>query len=654
MNGCSLQSHCMLAIISNVSSYTADVLALLPPRLRTRILINVPAIDLYRLSKCSDFLTGLIIDIEEVWKHRFNTSLLKYSNISPFDEIPSRQISWKDRYLLSCLQNIPHQYRTTAICPPLSGAMFIISNITFSDTGMIKMKVGSTLHGLHCVKGRLTPDTDISCHFISLEYMKLLDSYPYNLTVGCDIPVIMRIKLITKHFPNWCPSVFPLEYDDDSTEWSEMLVKEVTNKLETIFIYTKYLRMFRNSECTEYSNKVNSPVFSETTAKIIAVVRNNTKCDDIVISQPAMLKSDDSNLIPVTFSSAQLLEEMLSQFPNVKHLSITMHYSDQDCINNPLFLKEQLTSLHLRVARPNFEDIISPSIAITTIRDLRLHGIHIAGRNFIDILLAYLNTPTAHEQSLSLGSLKIDTTNVPAIAPQMMAKNCCYKKSLYLHRVYDNNLLKVIFAAYPKISFNTLLLSLGDRLPPFPEKTLIHAKTFILKQTRINASSISIYKPVLELADKVELSVSIESSNANEVITLLCKCISTCSYSLQYLDFHHFLPLADLSQLLVNQLYVCIFNLPTSTIADLVIDPGHIIAAVSNVLMQKQGIRLANIVQLREQEMRQTVENWKSFYDVWKNEGKKVLKSVSGVPNYVSAEIEDLLKEMTSNINIVI
>ena len=97
----SLEDSCLAWLVSDLKQYPSELLALLPLRLRYRLLANVPVLDLCQLEHTS---VAEGIDLESIWELKCTpwgkegaamkqrvTNLVRYIDLS--------SLSWRDRYL---------------------------------------------------------------------------------------------------------------------------------------------------------------------------------------------------------------------------------------------------------------------------------------------------------------------------------------------------------------------------------------------------------------------------------------------------------------------------------------------------------------------------------------------------------------------------
>ena len=64
----SLEDSCLVWLINDLENYSLELLALLPLRLRYRLLANLPVLDLCQL-ECTFVALG--VDLESIWKLKF-------------------------------------------------------------------------------------------------------------------------------------------------------------------------------------------------------------------------------------------------------------------------------------------------------------------------------------------------------------------------------------------------------------------------------------------------------------------------------------------------------------------------------------------------------------------------------------------------------
>ena len=112
----SLEDSCLAWLVNDLENYSLESLALLPLRLRYRLLTNLPVLDLCQLERTS---VAVGVDLESIWKLKFppwndvqvesklTTDNLKRTLLSDPSIWP-----WRDQYL--------HVVATAVLCNNLS------------------------------------------------------------------------------------------------------------------------------------------------------------------------------------------------------------------------------------------------------------------------------------------------------------------------------------------------------------------------------------------------------------------------------------------------------------------------------------------------------------------------------------------------------
>ena len=676
----SLQSSCVLTVISEVQWYSADTLSLLPPKLRSLVLLHLPAVDLYRISQHEGVWIGVPFTSEDVWKFRFETTLQKYTNVSSstVEEMTS-EVSWLDRYLFSCLYNVPVYYQTSTSQPSFGAAFFVTSDIVLNDVGTVKLKSGARQHGLIALNSR--SKSELSSHFVSEWYQQKLMSYPFDSPVGAELSTYERIKAMLSVFPDWKPAVIPLEVDyqdlkDDVSDYDKSLCSSFVSNIKTVHLLSKYLRLHPNAEV---ENPADTPISSvgQFCSYIVGLLKDHksASCSRLVISQPAMKKEvfrdntdidSESSLLftHLSFSASELLEWFFQHFPNVSEISVSMHDSNQDTWNCPVFQQATLKSLQLKVIRPTFKHIVVPSLGFSSITEISLHGLAILDKEFCGIMLSVLNSP--NEQKLRLANVFVKESqgsDAPVISPQVMRDACRYKTSIHFHRVKGISSVRSVFSSYGEIWLNDLSFYLVDVAPPFPETTPINCKSIHAERFPLSRENLNILYPVFVRAGSVSLSLGSVAvlSTADYVVAQICQCIQLCEKNLVYLDCKHAYNYVGLNAQHMDRFFSTVFSMPTSSLINLVFNPSRLIDSFSSVAFFQGANRslLLSFQQIQRQshseagELKHKISCWHLLCEVWKRENhdRSKIKRLCGVSGPVLNEIEDELHELCENLN---
>ena len=120
----SLEDSCLALLINDLDHYSLELLALLPLRLRYRLLANLPVLDLCQIERTS---VAVGVDLESIWKLKFPPwndvqveSKLTIDNLKRTLLSDPSSWPWRDQYLhvvaTTVLCNLSHYH-----CPPKQG-----------------------------------------------------------------------------------------------------------------------------------------------------------------------------------------------------------------------------------------------------------------------------------------------------------------------------------------------------------------------------------------------------------------------------------------------------------------------------------------------------------------------------------------------------
>ena len=115
-----LEDCCLAWLVSDLEHYPPELLALLPLRLRYRLLANVPVLDLCQLEHTS---VAESIDLESIWELKSSPwveegDALKQRTTNPI-EYNQSSLSWRERYLHTVANTILNnslEHRQTFLC----------------------------------------------------------------------------------------------------------------------------------------------------------------------------------------------------------------------------------------------------------------------------------------------------------------------------------------------------------------------------------------------------------------------------------------------------------------------------------------------------------------------------------------------------------
>ena len=667
----SLGNACVLTILSEIHNYSAGVLSLLPPRLRARILLHLPAVDLYRLSQNESPWVGVPFSSDDVWRTRFETTLEKHSNVACLDEVARGESSWLDIYLLSCLINIPVYYETRANHPPFGAAFFVTSDVVLRNFGIVKLKCGSFCHGFVFLKARNKQGP--SSHMVSKHYQETLITTPFNLPVGVELSMHNRIKTILSIFPGWKPSMVPLEFDDLSefTGYNEPLCKSFLSNVKTVQLLSKHLRLCPHAEINHLAIDVAHAQTSigQFCNYVINLLKHG-KTNRLILLPPAMKKEvvwQQSNgdqedesitlLTPLSMSTSKLLEWFFQHFPNASEVFVHMHDGHQDSGLLDVLRGAKLANVQLNVLRPTFSQVIPLSLPFMTIGTISLNGLAISSCDFCSLLLSVLNSP--NEQKLKLSNISVThSDDTIEIDPQVMKDSCRYKTSLHFHRVKANgcSLIESVLAAYDEIWLNDLLVYLIHSAPPFPKSTVINCKSFHLERFVLSPENLQVLSPILHRAQNICLNVGeSDIGTADFSISEICRIIEVCGDNLSNLECKQSYPYSGLSTVHLDQFFSAVFSLPDSCLANLTFNPSRLINSYSSTTTGR-AILLHPVHQLKKrtevEELKKRMACYRLLCDIWKRQNRRVkVKCLSGISGVVLNEMEDELLDIFDNLH---
>lgn len=677
----SLQDQCLLTIACHVPTYSIETLALVPPRLRAIIALNMCAIDLHRIEKCSSFIDGLggTMNIETLWKRRYETTLTRFSNVAGLDldldthrTTRSLSLSSKDRYLTACLLGIPHTYSIDSTALPWGVALFGLTDVTVTNGQCLKDNTVHTIrHGLHCFRGRSS--STLSCNFISGHYLKLLDSN-CSWRVGTEWPLHERVSLFTHLFPGWVPPYIPIQYDEISSAISTVAPEEVGGAI----VYSGWYERRHHAEINETDQR--PVVLSESFKSFFKM--NSKSLDTIILLAPAVQKCIDSDgqqcIQPLSVTTTILTEFICTALPTLRHLSIAMHWADTSSLavlpQALTCLYNTLQTLHLRIVRPKFSEpctytTLGQGLAdlyrnCHTFEDLILQGLSFDDKGFIEMMLAYLNTPPTNDQSqhsLVLRTIKIwegegGEDEQQTIETQVMPKECYFNKSLYLHRIMSGLPFTKLFSSYEDVFFKKVTLSSlqSSAGPLFPLKVKFHVNSVLIEKTALQDDTFEYLQPLLS-SDIQCVDMSLEGVWP---LTLYKKCFHLCQHNLRQLEFN-LIPGTVRSLQDLEYIFVAMFtHLPASTLAQLELNVTQLMTNLSTQISTGNRIGLGrmlvqNVVGKIVNQINITTltRTWQILHKSWASnpEGCTKMKSLH-VPTIVMEEMYEELSEMANEL----
>ena len=626
-----LQEHCFLTVLGHASTYSPEYLALVPPRLRTVLAFNLSVHDLHRVQQCPPFLEGLsIMEVDHLWMNRYKTTLTKFSNVASLDldvetHHPNKtllSLTWKDRYLMACLLNIPRQYGRVE--SPWSIAIYGISDIALFDGQLYKASVGSTRCSLHCYR---KSNEQYSSNFISTHYQ--ISLAPFSQYVGQYWPIIERVKLFQQLFPNWAPPYIPIHYDLPTAVQSYDHVKQA-------IIYSNFYETKNNAEINENDERpLNTPEsFNE-----FLNTHSNT-LDTVILYAPAIQKDSYSDTYtPLSVTSSTLTDSLAVNLHSLRHLSISMSNHDTSCLSTlpnilPSF-RSTLSTLHLRILRPNLTEPCTPLLGSSMadlfrdgscFQDLIIQGIVLYNNSFVHLMTTFINSVRPHHQSIVLRNIKlidgVDQPNV-VIHKQSMPVECRYMKSMYIHRLLNTQSLLSVLSAYDSISLDTLSLSLISDQVPLPLQLKLHAHTVCIERMLLNSTRlVALQTALTDKVNAVKLSLN-EATPLGDTVAIFNEAISFCSTNLVCLDFIKFpLQAPTLNQL--ESIFVTIFSLPASTLSNLEFNACNLIESFAASLATANGLQLGQFshgwrTHVQSLQLKYTIDSWRLLYTVWCN-----------------------------------
>ena len=668
----SLQSHCVLIIISHCATYPVDALSLLPPRLRVLIAHNVSPYDLHRLEQGS-FFTGLEtrVQIQDLWRRRYENTLLKFSNISgldidmelhhPFPSTPL-SLSWKDRYLLACLLNFPRIYSNLGQgadlkrpFSPWGVAIFGLTDLLLPKGQTHKEKVNNTKHGLFCyhVSQRNAPGAT-SSYFVSIVHMSLIQTMHSNEPGGeSEWSIQKGLKLFSFLFPSWHIPYVPVLYDRDSPL---MVAGDIIGRPHRAIVYSGWYLARNNAEISESDSKEFSPQLSKSFQSFFESC--SSELETLVFLPPAVLKEGGGDYSPFRVSTSALIQSVALSLPVLKHLSISMHACDIKCLSMlsdilPSFY-HSLTTLHLKVVRPKFPE---PSLGLgpalcdlykksQVFQDLILQGLFFDKEEFVSLIFSYLTTAKCSneiQESLTLRNIKVSGSSNEEIEKQVMPQNC--KKSLFVYRLLDTEPLHNALSAFDEIRMKTISFTYITEKILIPSDLKVIADTVRIERIILNEERLMALRPLL--AGNVK---DVELSLANAFpSSIYQKCLEASSPSLRYFDMNWFLPdiFKELTDL--EAFFGMIFSLlPHSSLSRLELNFVQLIRKYASYLFTKEnnsGLWL-DPSHAKPMEMKNTIRLWKLLHKSWKENANGCKLKCLHVTVVALDEVYDEVMEM--------
>lgn len=671
----SLQSHCVLTIISHCATYPVDTLSLLPPRLRVLIAHNASPYDLHRLEQGA-FFKGLEnrVQIQDLWKRRYENTLLKFSNISGLDidmelhhPSPSTplSLSWKDRYLLACLLNFPRIYSNaggewSGLQRPFSPwgvAIFGLTDLLLPKGQIHREKLDNdTKHGLHCFPSsqRITPGKTTS-YFVSVLHMSLIETIHSEEPRESEWSIQKGLKLFSFLFPSWCIPYAPVLYDRDAPL---MVAEDIVGKSRRAIVYSGWYITRNNAEISESDFKKISPHLSKSFQSFFESF--SSKLETLVFLPPAVLKEDGGNYSPFEVSTSTLIQSVAVSLPVLKQLSISMHACDIKCLSllSDVLpsLHHTLTTLHLKVVRPKFPE---PSLGLgpalcdlykktQVFQDLILQGLFFDRGEFINLILSYLTTAKCSadiQESVTLRNIKVKGSGNGEIEKQVMPQNS--NKSLFVYRLLDTEPLHFALSAFDELRLNTISFTYITEKILIPSDLKIIANTVRIERIILNEERLEALRPLLVgNVRKVELSLA----NAFPP-SIYQKCLEASSQSLSYFDMDWFLPdiFKELTDL--EAFFAMLFSLlPPSCLSNLELNFVQLIKKYASYLLTKEnnsGVWLTmESSHAKSLETKNTIRLWNLLYKSWKENANGCKLKFLHVTVAALDEVYDKVMEM--------
>jgi hypothetical protein len=670
----SLFKQSVLSILGNSPTYPSTYFSLIPPRIRLIVAFNLPAYDLHRVIQDDpSFLDGLWnIEEDELWKRRYSTTLVKFSNVWNFElDIETHALNkelsplWKDRYLTASLLNIP---KSTTRGLPWGVIPFSMTDITFSDGLVYRESINTTKHALQCLAGR--DGKAESCHFVSIHRLNMLEHVPpFNRAVGTKWPLSERLEICKELFPGWNPYYIPIQYDQQSSP----AISHHLDEVKQLVVYSGWYEVLSYAEISENDERpINLP---DCFIKFIQC--HSKSLETVILFAPAMQKCPDGELIPLSITSSTLTQAVVSNVPSLKHLSISMKNNEirsLDILPSLMpSMYDHLETLLLKINRPTYSSISPDHFAVALsdlyknslcFRDLILQGLLFDGRNFVQLMLSFFNTKLSHQgppQSLVLRNVKIktDELQLPDLDQQLMPLECRYMKSLYIHRLINPQSFYHAISAYKDIFLDTFSYSSTIENFFFPEHVTLHANTVSIEKIRIPADNMDPLRCALstDAVKAVRLSLG-EVHPISQAVSVYNDSIKICSSNLKYLDFKNCLVhIPSMNKL--EAILVAIFTLPSLTLANLELNPIGMMHAFYTSMATEQSLHQPHIV-FRRSPHRKIFDNlsakielecWTLLHRIWLREAGNVKLKAIHVSLLALGELEHKLEELSCKIN---
>ena len=465
----SLEDSCLAWLINDLEHYSLELLALLPLRLRYRLLANLPVLDLCQL-ECTSVAVG--VDLESIWKLKFppwndvqvvsklTTDDLKRPPLSDPTNWP-----WRDQYLhvvataVLC-KNLSHYRRT-----PKQGVAMVLPMFELSPWDKYYSSVSSVaLDWLISVKGYLLLNEGgtlessydwqgLASHFVFFEaecgssYDRLTPpryaQYRSRIFSDADLITLLMNSCFYKPKCLWnpTPSINP---------WPSTLLKQ----REPCDTLTEFLNEVEEVELTIIDQWPSVPVVvlqsvcSGVQPKLKVIQFSPSAC----LQRLGMPDRDEQQKQKCYQSIFEILANILKQTNSLEeiHLRLEPPYNDLfHCIPFLTFA----TSLPNFISHPQF-------------RALEITNFYAPLGVIRNILYAFLASPCSHKQILKIFELvgaydtKLDS-KTPSFVGQVLDSAVDYKE-LTLHSTRHPPLDKsyhqvcAMLFEFPKIRLNVL------------------------------------------------------------------------------------------------------------------------------------------------------------------------------------------------------
>ena len=432
-NPLSLQDQCFVQLISNLESFNCESLALLPLRLRRKLLVNLPAVDICKLES-TPVTMGLNMS-SNVWEpvctQRCSASLIQTVKKiqSPSS---SRSCDWKEIFFLSCTTSILNN--STDLKTSASESRRYAEKCLFSIPNCLGVKkwcgfkhpfIQAGKDG-SCIPRRYYWITTENCCRADIQLMQILMDecafFPHCLYVDCDL--FCNAELWHRR----SSAIMPLLQKFLScVEAIEIISEDDEDQLVATFFFDTIL-----SEVSTVLHSVSLSGNSHFIAATLQECRSYFAIEDGVHSVQNVLKHSIRN---IPYGNLQFLSIYVQDdMDGISHVQAVLEhqvllkvfrlrcYGHEDHLNSAVAFDKMLMAAAHLFRRPQFHKLQLELMIISLL----------VAEAIID---AFLSAASSSEQVLTLESMTMDdlssdsiTQYVPTLSLKMAENGYKYKK----------------------------------------------------------------------------------------------------------------------------------------------------------------------------------------------------------------------------------